>query len=334
MKLNLIGFYTDWDGYGRFNSHLVKSLRGLGVEVKPLLRDHIKMPEWLQEEEGIDWDNLTVTCLPPFMIDRVPGRHIAYTMYESSRLGWEDVQRLNTIGVEHLLVPSQDIADDFKNSGVLIPISVVPGGTDPHEFPLLPLNRQREVPYTFFTINDRGFRKGFAEVWEAFYVAFGGKTSGNPDVRLIVKSITREDGQNYSETMQKAIGADERVEYQIGIQPDIYELYAQADCLVLPSRYEGWGMPHREAACMGLPVISTSYSGLNDGFTEKWALVVPGDLSPVDGLLPDIGIVADYMRWCYENREEAALFGQEAGQWIRDNQTWCHTAEKLLEEIT
>ena len=38
-------------------------------------------------------------------------------------------------------------------------------------------------------------------------------------------------------------------------------LYASADVFVLPSRGEGWGRPHVEAMAMGLPIITTNWSG-------------------------------------------------------------------------
>src|ERR1019366_4544938 len=45
-------------------------------------------------------------------------------------------------------------------------------------------------------------------------------------------------------------------------------LYASADCFVLPTRGEGFGLPAIEAGACGLPVITTNYSGQTDFLTN------------------------------------------------------------------
>jgi len=42
---------------------------------------------------------------------------------------------------------------------------------------------------------------------------------------------------------------------------ELVRLYAAVDCVVLPTRGEGWGRPHVEAMAMGLPLIATRWSG-------------------------------------------------------------------------
>jgi glycosyltransferase involved in cell wall biosynthesis len=125
---------------------------------------------------------------------------------------------------------------------------------------------------------------------------------------------------------------------------DMADVYALADCFAIPSRAEGWGMPHREAAMMGLPVITMRHSGLDDGHTDKWALVVEGgrveevpfqerEHLAGEWFRADVDELAAKMRWCYEHPAEAAVFGQSAAAWLRANQTWKHTAGQLLELV-
>ncbi len=56
--------------------------------------------------------------------------------------------------------------------------------------------------------------------------------------------------------------ADDRVEWlgQVA-REDLPGLYAQADCFVLPSRSEPWGMVLNEAAAAGLPLVATDAVG-------------------------------------------------------------------------
>jgi glycosyltransferase involved in cell wall biosynthesis len=43
---------------------------------------------------------------------------------------------------------------------------------------------------------------------------------------------------------------------------DFPRFYKAGDAVVLPTRGEGWGRPQVEAMAMGLPVISTNWSGI------------------------------------------------------------------------
>src|SRR5687768_466362 len=110
--------------------------------------DHIHMPAWMQEQEGIDWDALTISCLPLYLVQRVPGKHWLFSMTEGSIIPQSWVDTINNSGVERVLVPCVHNQKAFVDSGVVPPVSVVPGGTDPKEFPELDPFRPYGKPYT------------------------------------------------------------------------------------------------------------------------------------------------------------------------------------------
>src|SRR5207247_1728955 len=60
---------------------------------------------------------------------------------------------------------------------------------------------------------------------------------------------------------------------------DLPALYAQADCLVLPSRSEPWGMVLNEAAAARLPIVATESVGAGYDLIEEG---VNGYRVPVD----------------------------------------------------
>jgi len=318
-----------------------------GIDVQCGITEMALSPPWLHTAWGLDWSNLTIAILPAYFAVKVPGRQWLWVMTEGSELpdGWAEKIRL--AAPERLIVPCEYNAEAFREGmlkeGFSLPIHVIPGGTDPAEFPRHILNgryQNGDHQYTFLSLGDRGARKGWTETWDAFYRAFG-TPDDTPDVRLIIKS--RPKGNEMLDMIAKGSGLDPRITiWQEDIE-EMRDVYSVADCISLPSRSEGWGMPHREAAMMGIPVITQQYGGVDDGYTSKWSLPIDGGrlerMSPhfkhIKGewLRPDPQTLAEKMRWCYENPNEAAEFGQSASKWLEENQTWDHTALALLDLI-
>jgi glycosyltransferase involved in cell wall biosynthesis len=340
MPLNWTGYqYRKWDGYGRYGAYMVRALLKAGVDVTPILEEEMNMPAWMQQLRGTRFDDrLTISCLPPYFLQRSPGKHWLLTMTEGSECPDDWAYMINRSGVERLIVPCQHNADAFASGGVECPITVIPGGTDPDEFPLRTTQRDAKKPYTFLALADRGSRKGWIEAYAAFYKAFGGKTDGAKDVRLIIKC--RPEGNSLVDMIAKAKDLDPRLCFQIEDVADPVQVYAQADCFVIPSRSEGWGMPHRECAAMGIPVITQAYSGMDDGHTHEWAIVVEGghmQPSPPETHIKgeqrrvDVDELAKAMRACYDNPDSAASLGRSSAAWLRQYQTWDHSAALLVQ---
>jgi glycosyltransferase involved in cell wall biosynthesis len=316
-------------------------LRRAGAEVSPWLGQQTKAPVWMQQGWGMDtaWSDLTLSCLPVLYLYPIPGRHWLLSMTEGSEMpdGWAEI--INKRNIERVIVPCEANAETFREAGVKAPVHVIPGGTDPDEFPVITTRPER--PYTFLALGDRGSRKGWAEVWQAFYGAFG-TPQDTPDVRLIIK--VRPESNDLLDMIGKASNPDPRIRIWNEDVADMREVYAAADCFCFPSRFEGWGMPPREAAMMGLPVIVQQHSGLDDGHTDEWALTIPTGKSEAIPTMfenikgqwwkADIGKLADAMHWCYDNPDAARRWhGIKGAAWLREYQTWDHSALKLLNLI-
>lgn len=329
--------YLYHDGYGRFGRYMVRALSHLGVEVRPGIIRHIdehELPGWMQRLQGWDFGRLSIQLMPTWNMRPVGGRVWGFTMWEDSKIPWGWSGHINAI-CERLLVPCEHNAEIFKDGGVKVPIDVIYGGTCPVEFPLLPI-KKRDT-YTFVCLGDRENRKGIHVVWRAFFEAF--PIEQYPDVRFFVKCrATSLPGLN------TATFPDRRISMWKADVDNMQDVFAQADCVVYPAFGEGWGMWPREAAMSGLPVIATNYSGLEVGI-EHWAYPLndfemrPSPLRANDGsrargaqwAVPPVEAVAEKMRWCYDHRDEAAAFGQQASRWLRENQTWTHSAQMLVD---
>ncbi len=98
-------------------------------------------------------------------------------------------------------------------------------------------------------------------------------------------------------------------------------LMSLANCYVSLHRSEGLGLTISEAMTLARPVIATGYSGNLDFMNESNAFIVPGTRTHVgDGaegyprdamwMEPNVVESARYMRFVYENQEEAAEIGR------------------------
>ena len=189
------------------------------------------------------------------------GKRLAVTMFESTVLpeGWSD--NLNRCGA--VVVPATWVADVFRDNEVCIPIHIVPLGIN-KIYLRARRERRRSRPYTFLALGDRQTRKGWDLAWHAFRSAFGNRS----DVKLIIKC--RADGLEFISS------ADANVEILRTdlTHEEMAKLYVSCDCMVFPTRGEGFGLPPREFAATGGPVLVTRFAGTADNLDE-WGYGIP-----------------------------------------------------------
>lgn len=287
------------------------------------------------EWQGAPWrfeGTVVALVLPSWLPHLRADRVIAFTMFEGYGLPRERVALVNRYS-DGVLVPSAWCADGFRESGVTVPIGIVPLGVEPEDWPLGGSRTAPTQPYRFLWNGLPDVRKGWDLVYKAFWDAF----RGSDEVELVLHF--REGlpvGQGFGDTnVQVITGYHSR--------PIVWRMLRDADCYVFPSRAEGWGLPPREAACTGLPVIATDYGGLAEEI-ENWALPVRicketetrfKDSEDEAFLIgePCGRDLADRMRWCFENQEAARAHGEQAARWLRAHGTW-EVAAKYLRANT
>lgn len=106
-------------------------------------------------------------------------------------------------------------------------------------------------------------------------------TTGRDNVVLLLRTYVHVEGQGFVNSKEKVLFKIQRyLSKTIGFHADssrpwpkievvqehlhalqMPSLYKSADCFVLPTHGEGWGLPTMEAMAMGLPTITTNWGG-------------------------------------------------------------------------
>lgn len=265
---------------------------------------------------------------------------IGYTMLEVDGLPREWVRRANMM--DEVWTPSSFNARVFRESGVTRPINVMPLGVNPAYFN--PCITGYPVPgvFTFLSAFEWGERKAPEVLLRAFADEF---RADEPAV-LVCKVYNQDASVNIPRQVGR-LGLREgggRVVFSINEVVPAHQLgalYRSADCFVLPTRGEGWGLPLLEAMACGLPVIATGWGAQTDFLDDEIAYplgverVVPARAKcpyyeGFNWAEPSYEHLRALMRRVYENREEASLKGSRASAEVLSRWTWRHSVEKIV----
>ena len=120
-------------------------------------------------------------------------------------------------------------------------------------------------------------------------------------------------------------------------------LYATCNCLVLPYRGEGFGLPILEAMACGIPAIVPRGGASDDFVTESTGLFLDSKsvetnidwelAGPALELEIDLTQLRERMRFAFENQNQINEIGRRASEAVRTNFTWQRTKYKMCERL-
>ena len=267
---------------------------------------------------------------------------VGWSMLEVTGLPREWVDGCNAM--DEVWVPASFNLETFRDSGVRTPVRLMPLGVDTNYFhPEIagcrPCNR-----FTFLSVFEWGERKAPEILLRAFAQEF----KESEDVMLLLSVYNRDPSVNVQREIDK-LGLRRTAPVVVMVNPQFRDyqmgaLYRSADCFVLPTRGEGWGMPVLEAMACGLPTIATAWSGpadfLHDGNgypLNVQEMVKAKARCPYyagfDWAEPDIEHLRFLMREVFDEPERAKERGLAAAAEVAANYTWEHTARRVKQRL-
>lgn len=277
--------------------------------------------------------------------DTNTGRYkIGYTMLEVTGVPREWVRQANKM--DEVWVPSTFNLNTFRASGVTVPIHIMPLGVDTNFFN--PLIKRFPVTdhYTFLTVFEWGERKAPEVLLKTFNQTF---SKSDPVVLLCKANVT-----DPSVDIQRVIADLDlspdggRIEFILNKYLPYHQigsLYRSADCFVMTSRGEGWGMPILEAMACGIPVIATHWSAPTDFMTYQnaYPLRTRGVIDAVakcpyykgfQWADPDPSHLSHLLRHVYENPDEAREKGAVAAENVREKWSVDACVSRIVTRLT
>jgi 2-polyprenyl-3-methyl-5-hydroxy-6-metoxy-1,4-benzoquinol methylase len=331
LSLTYYGHVFDSSGYGNAARAYIHALHAVGIELSVVdLSQHARQvsDELVEALVGrrIRPDFHLFHGIPhvwAYQGFRVPNA-IAMTVWETDTMPsqWRNV-------LNHALetwLPCEFNLEAFRghvSNLAKLPHPVIPRNghhplPDPGEF--LRVAPDEFVVYSIFEWQDR---KCPTEQLKAYLKAFTAADRSvlilkcNPDAARLAAAALADARR------QAPSGARVEIRCEAWSDTEIEGLHARGDCYLSLHRGEGWCYPLFDAACKGIPVVATAYSGPLEYLDPAHHQLVPYRLTSVQQPYmyyhprmhwadPDVEEAARRLRWVAEHREEAKRRAVEA----------------------
>lgn len=250
----------DFGGYANMNRRFMFGLDKMGDQIKykelPSMKD--AGPEIAQRLSRLtrtkvpDWAPMVYGMTAPLCYHWEKYK-VLFTMMETRALHPHYVERCNS--ADEIIVPSHWCKKVFRESGVTKPLRVIPLGVDTSLYVpgVKPMGFSKGLKdFVFLSVFGWSMRKGYDVLLKAYFEEF---TSDDPVSLLIMsrykgstdehqKNVIREDIARTASMVRNPKKPHVLLFGDTLSDEMMPRLYASADCYVLISRGEGFGLPY------------------------------------------------------------------------------------------
>jgi glycosyltransferase involved in cell wall biosynthesis len=288
------------------------------------------------------------------------------TVWETTKIPNNWFPNINRF--DAVCVPSAHNKAAMRNSGVRIPVYIVPHGVNTKTF--TPKNNKiplQLAPNTFIFVSIFTFqhRKNPETLLRAYWEEFSSKDR----VGLVIKTNgfgSHETGgwiKKRIHAYKKRLGLGSKKTAPLHLITDytspqkLKGIYTAGHAFVLPTRGEGVGLPFLEALSSGVPVIATRWGGQMDFLNSRNSFLIPYKLKPPSNSMkrsisrsfsylfaqkgqlwaePNLNNLKQQMRFAYKHPEVCRSKGQQGRQdmhkqsWNRAGIAMKHAIEKVI----
>lgn len=356
-ELNLLYVHGESIGYGRLGVKLAEQLPKLGVDVYDDLpgpegeaiapsfesTKAIGLRDAAENLRQFDPDSGMVTVEEPSSSKKCntvcwvstpthargwwTSQHSAmFTMWESTRL--PEAFRDTMDEFDTIIVPSAQNQELFSRYHDNVQLCYL--GVDPDEWHFV--ERPPADTEFRFLIGGSGSRKGVDLAWKAFWRLWGkeGSWGSGPTPILHFKSPK---GGDYPTLNGRVRLTTSRV-----TPAQEQAIYADSHVYLQPSRGEGFGLQPLQAIAQGLPTILTDAHG-HAGFSHlgyglsttpsEADYFIYGDAG--EWWEPSLDDLCEWMKWCYENYDQAKAEAAKSAATVAREWTWANTAQQFCD---
>lgn len=349
MKINWFGTIGQGQGYSGSGENICIALEELGHDVRLISFNKsneanltpkglkIKNKPFLKSDIAICYGfPLTFNSMQAWKY------RFGFTMFETDRLpaakSWAGptsnaADSCNVL--TRLFVPCEHNRQLFIDTGVTVPIDVVPLGINTDLYPLIERSKENDV-FTFLQLGSLSVRKNPGAVIAAFISLF----ANNPKVRLVIK-----DQGGYLQNLKFPDITNLIILDRYATTAEMLNYYKEANCFVFPSHGEGFGLPPLEAMATGLPVILANNTGMADFADPSYCYPIKSDSKSPAKMFPkewgDVGNWYDVdqadlkakMWHVFNNQGEAYQKGLLASKVVHEKYNYTETAKKIVKII-
>ena len=307
MRVLYIGCYRDGTGWGQAAIDYILAMDSVGIDVVPravkLNSNIAELPDRILELENKSSRgcNVCIQHVLPHMIDYNGKfeKNIGLYATETNSFEWSIwPNRINQM--DEAWVINNQMLRVSKDSGVDIPITVIPHASDTSKF------KQRyepiEIPdsennFVFYFVGDLNRRKNLS----AFVRAFHSEFDTDEPVSIVIKTSkyntspydcaaeVKEMCQNVKNGLKlyPTIGhyKEDLIITDRLNEDTLRRLHATCDCFVMPSYGEAWCIPAFDAMGFGNTPICTDVGGMADFMDDGEGILVSSREEPVFGMI-------------------------------------------------